>query len=124
MITARDVIDALTKCSGYAPDKTPVPSQIVVAAWVEYFAGYPSFTRTELLDAVRLHFKSPRDQLVQPADLGRMISMMDPDPERYVPLPAGVSGDGVTPTASEEHRRKCMAQITETIGKRWSVPGE
>jgi hypothetical protein len=49
-----------------------VPSDIVVAAWLEHFSYFPHVTRDDLLDAVRVFYIEHRDQQVQAADLAKI----------------------------------------------------
>jgi hypothetical protein len=71
MITRNNVIDALTKCSGYNARNTPVPSDIVVEAWLEHFSQFPDVTGQDLLDAVRDYFtREHDDRLVEPVTIG------------------------------------------------------
>lgn len=79
MITEVDVIDTLTKCSGYDGSHTPAPSEIVVDAWMEHFALYPNVTRGDLLAAVREYFTTHHDQQVQPADISSIARQYSRD---------------------------------------------
>ncbi|WP_071700199.1 zinc finger domain-containing protein [Mycobacterium heckeshornense] len=70
MITRDDILDALAKCAAYDNQHTPVPSRILVQAWVEHFEVYaPSIERGDLLAAVTEYHREPRDRMLQPADL-------------------------------------------------------
>lgn len=69
MITGKDIIDALIKCSGYDSAHTPKPSEVVIEAWQEHFLDFPSVTRDDLLQAVKEYHRTPRDVQLQPAHI-------------------------------------------------------
>jgi hypothetical protein len=73
MITRIDITEALAALTGSAPDKTPKPSEIVIQAWAKYFDEHPSWTGDDLASAVYEYAKTPRERMVQPADLGDLI---------------------------------------------------
>lgn len=60
--------------TGNASDKTPSPSEITIQAWTQYFAGRPTWTPADLVAAVDKYCSLPRERLVQPADLGQIIT--------------------------------------------------
>lgn len=69
MVTLEDIGKALMRCSGYAPQITPQPSEAVAAAWMEHFSDYPGVTGEDLMKAVKEFFTQPRERQVQPADI-------------------------------------------------------
>lgn len=69
MVTLEDVGKALMRCSGYAPQIAPQPSEAVAAAWMEHFGDYPGVTGEDLMKAVKEFFRVPRERQVQPADI-------------------------------------------------------
>jgi hypothetical protein len=69
MITRDDIIDALTKCSAYDAQHTPIPADIVLAAWQEHFELYPNVTRADLMAAVREYFTTRHVDQLTPYDL-------------------------------------------------------
>jgi hypothetical protein len=71
VINEIDIIDALTKCSGYDAQHTPVPddSGIVVDAWMEHFSRWPLITRQDLLSAVTEYHTSAHTEQLVPAHL-------------------------------------------------------
>lgn len=70
-LTQQDVMDVLMKCTGYASDKTPVPSEMTLLAWCEHFSE-ARVAREEVLAAVKIYFQRPQDRLVQPADISSL----------------------------------------------------
>lgn len=84
MIDRDDVIDALTKCSGYDPVKFPTPSDIIVDAWLEHLQQFRVVTRDDLLHAVTRYYNQPDRKVPQPADISQIArlvhkEMMDED---------------------------------------------
>lgn len=79
MIELNDVLDALTKCSGYDPGHFSVPSKVVASAWCEYFEDFPSLRRDDLLAAVKLYYRTPDRKVPQPADIGDLARKLRRD---------------------------------------------
>lgn len=77
-LTKQDVMDVLMKCTGYASDKTPVPSEMTLLAWCEHF-GDMQIVRREALAAVKIYFQKPQDRLVQPADISTIARALRRD---------------------------------------------
>lgn len=147
MITDDDVIDALTKCTGYDIAHTPKPSVVVVQAWAEHFEDFPGVTREDLLRAVKEYHREPRDVMLQPSHLSRIArkyaqeryerSELD-SPERLrlermsdtkaapdgPALPAGVSRAALTgsagPPGSSGHPGNLSGRIT-ALSERLSI---
>jgi hypothetical protein len=69
VITRNDIIDALTKCTGYDSAHTPVPNEITVDAWREHFDLFPNVTREDLLRSVTEHFRAKHTDQLTPVDL-------------------------------------------------------
>lgn len=72
MITRNDIIDALTKSTGYDSAHTPQPSAIVIDAWVEHFEDFPALTRADLLMAVKDYHRQTHRENLQPADISTL----------------------------------------------------
>jgi hypothetical protein len=71
-ITPTDVGRILAKCSGYRPDRTPQPGELVAMAWVEHFSDFPHITADDALEAVKVYHRDPQDRMIQPADISRI----------------------------------------------------
>lgn len=69
MITTKDAAKLLAVCGGYAPDKTPQVTEMVLSAWTEAFEDFPHVTFDDARKALKLYFREPADRLVQPADV-------------------------------------------------------
>ena len=69
MISYADVQRTLAMLTGNASDKTPDPAEVTFAAWMDHFAAFPQLTGSDLADAVRNYCRTPRERLVQPADI-------------------------------------------------------
>jgi hypothetical protein len=72
VITQNNIVDALTKCTGYDSAHCPQPSRVVVAAWLEHFSDYPDLERGDLLEAAKVYHSVPRTEQLQPAHLSRI----------------------------------------------------
>ncbi|BBU22140.1 hypothetical protein [Mycobacterium xenopi] len=89
MITAEDVLDALTKAAAYDTSHTPRTSQMLIAAWVEHFNRYaPAVQREDLLAAVSEYHREPRNRMLQPADLSAIARALRRDNTSDEPPPA------------------------------------
>jgi hypothetical protein len=116
MIDNRDIGKVLGKCSWYAPDKTPQVNEGVLMAWMEHFGVFPKVDLGDALEAVKVYYQSPKDRMVQPADISKIardirrdrIDRMDPDerPHREVPILEGAELDEVA-----ERRRKAISKF-------------
>lgn len=73
MITRNDILDALTMLSGNDSSKTPKPDELTIRAWCDYFDDHLKWTGDDLCAAAHEYNKTPRERLVQPADLGEII---------------------------------------------------
>lgn len=71
-ITTTEIGAILAKCSGYRPDKTPQPGELVIMAWHEHFADFPHLTVGDALEAVKKYHRDPQDRMIQPADISRI----------------------------------------------------
>jgi hypothetical protein len=71
-ITTSQIGAILAKCSGYRPDKTPQPGELVIRAWHEHFAEFPHLTADDALEAVKVYHRDPQDRMIQPADISRI----------------------------------------------------
>lgn len=74
MITRTGIGDALAVLAATAPDKTPNPNEATMAAWAKYYDSHPRWTDDDLVAAAWEHAKTPRERMVQPADLSEIIS--------------------------------------------------
>lgn len=72
MVSRTDIIDALTMCSGYDPGHFSQPSRIIVAAWEDHLGQYPGVARDDLLEAVRVYYRTPDRRVPQPADISKI----------------------------------------------------
>jgi hypothetical protein len=87
MITRIDITEALARLTATAPDKTPNPGESTLAAWSAYFDRHLDWTGDDLIAAVIMLNDRPRERMVQPADLGTIVTQlrrdayerMDPD---------------------------------------------
>ena len=75
MIRREDIGDALALLTGNASDKTPRPSEVTIRAWMKYFGNYPRWSGDDLVAAANEYTKKPRERMVQPADLGEIITI-------------------------------------------------
>ncbi|MEN6431175.1 MAG: hypothetical protein ABFC80_10105 [Coriobacteriales bacterium] len=71
-ITTTEIGAILAKCSGYRPDKTPQPGELVIMAWHEHFADFPHLTLADALEAVKRYHRDPQDRMIQPADSSKI----------------------------------------------------
>lgn len=71
-ISTSEIGAILAKCSGYCPDKTPQPGELVIMAWHEHFADFPHLTIADALEAVKRYHRDPHDRMIQPADISKI----------------------------------------------------
>lgn len=88
MIEREDIGEALAVLTGYAADKTPRPAELTIRAWLDYFSQFPTWTGDDLMAAVALLNRRPRDRIVQPVDLGEIIraELRDQAARRALPV--------------------------------------
>jgi len=89
VITLQDIGDALSKASGYAPDRVPVATELTVMAWREHFEQFPHLTRDDLLEAVTVFYREPHaDHLLQAADISKTARALHQDRSMREPVAA------------------------------------
>jgi hypothetical protein len=118
----RVALRVLAKVKAYDPrTSTEEPA---VAAWAEHLAYYQISNVDELLRAVQRYFLDPHAYVTQPAHITGAVRDLERLAIGYDPYNNDTSTDPdeARIPASQEHRRRCMAEITETLGKRFSVP--
>ena len=118
MLNQGDIFDVLQKCSAYANEKTPSPSEATILAWVEHFNQFPHIRRDDALTAVARYYRDPRDRLVQPADISRVARDLVQD--RALRGPESVAITATGQPATVQHRGGCMSEIRAALdGKRF-----
>lgn len=71
-ISITEIGAVIAKCSGFRPDKTPQPSELVLRAWHEHFTDWPHVTVEDALEAVKVYHREPHERMIQPADISRV----------------------------------------------------
>lgn len=117
MIRRDNCIEAIAKCTGYDPMHSPRQSELIANAWSEHFAQYPELTRDDLLDAVKEYYRTPQRPWPQPADISSVARVRHRDIADRAPLP-----EIECVPASAEYRAAMVAEIRQTLAKKWSMP--
>lgn len=131
MIARDDVVDVLTKCSGY-DHRFPKPSDVMLEAWTEHLQQFRVLTRDDVLTAVTAYFNEPNAEVPRPVDISRHArrihrERMDEDEARaehedICDLKAGdppysQRAINVDP-ATVERRREAIKVLVEAIAQR------
>lgn len=117
MIDRDDVLDALTKCTGYDPVHFPRPSIIMADAWLEYFGKFPAVTKVDLLAAVAKFYESPARPVPQPADIGVIARAIRQDKsDRETLEERAVREEAID--AKAEGRLRAITEYTQKFGGR------
>lgn len=103
MIDATEAAAVLKKLSSNAPEKTPAPSKEVLNSWVEHFNHYPHLTFRQLMDAVTMYCKEPRERIVQPQDISQIARTLHQDSVMRNPLDANMETVAIEPPQGREH---------------------